>query len=99
MPQPTAEQTPSQRQIARALHLEKVRYDAQLAIGKNRDYLRLMAANDELTAPEKKWLATFYPEKENGEHRSEEDRKATVKAKEAARKPPAPKPAPVPTAA
>lgn len=87
-PQPTTApaQTPAERQIERAMKLEQERSELQEKIGKNREYLRLMAANDELTADQKKWLDVFYPEKEKGERRSAEEIEATRKAREAARK-------------
>jgi hypothetical protein len=88
-PQPAAapaEQTPAQRQIARAKTLERDRAALATKVSANRDYLRLMAANDELNAAEAKWLAAFYPEKEKGERRSAEEVEETRKVKEAARK-------------
>lgn len=87
MPQPTAApvQTSAERQIARAKDLEKQRAALQTSIGKNRDYLRLMDANDELDAEQSKWLKTFYPDKEKGSTRSEDEIKATREARKAAR--------------
>lgn len=83
---PAAPDTPASRQIARAKGLERERAALMAKIGSNRDYLRLMAANDELTADERTWLLAFYPEKEKGERRSTEEVEATRKVKEAARK-------------
>lgn len=74
------------RQIERAKQLEKERGVLQGKIAKNREYLRLMADNDELSAAEKKFVEVFYPEKEKGERRSDEEIEATKKAREAARK-------------
>lgn len=86
MPQAaTAPQTSAQRQIERAKVLEKQRAELQTSIGKNRDYLRLMDANEELTADESAWLQKFYPEKERGSRRSEDEIKATREARKAAR--------------
>lgn len=83
---PPAEQTAAQRQIERARALEKERAELQERIGKNRDYLRLMDANDELTTEEGEWLDAFYPVKEKGEQRTKEEIERTRKAKEEARK-------------
>lgn len=78
--------TPADRQIARAKGLERERADLMERIGKNRDYLRLMDANEELTADQAEWLDAFYPVKEKGEQRTKEEIEATRKAKEDARK-------------
>lgn len=90
MPQPTqnspAPATAAERQIARAKELEAERATLMDKIGKNRDYLRLMEANDELTPEQGVWLETFYPTKERGEKRSKEDIEATRKARQEARK-------------
>lgn len=86
-PQPTAApQTSAERQIERAKDLERQRFELMKAIGKNREYLRLMDANDELSEDEGAWLDTFYPNKERGEQRSAGEVEATRLAKEAARK-------------
>ena len=88
-PQPTAtptESTVTERQIQRANHLERERAKLQEAVDKNRQYLRLMGDNDELSDAEKAWLDSFYPEKEKGERRSDEDIVATRDIREAARK-------------
>ena len=82
-----AEATAADRQIARAHALERQRAELQTQIGKNRDYLRLMDANQELTDEQGQWLDSFYPQKEKGERRSDEAIKRTRAAKEAARKP------------
>lgn len=90
MPQPTTTTTTpttaAERQIARARQLERERSAVMSKISKNREYLRLMADNDELSAEQKRWLAVFYPDKERGEQRSKEQIEATRKAKEAARR-------------
>ena len=90
-PQPTAApaertQSPAERQIARAKTLEKQRAELMKKISDNREYLRLMDRNDELTDTQAEWLDVFYPEKEKGERRSKEEVEATRKAREAARK-------------
>lgn len=83
---PPAELTAAQRQIERAKALEKERSELQERITKNRDYLRLMDANEELTEEQGQWLDAFYPVKEKGERRSKDEIEATRKAKEEARK-------------
>lgn len=85
--QPATEQTAAERQIARARDLERERAELQSRITKNRDYLRLMDSNEELTKEQGEWLDAFYPMKEKGERRSKEEIERTRKAKEAARKP------------
>jgi hypothetical protein len=82
---PTAPSTSADRQIERAKGLERERAALQEKISKNRDYLRLMSANDELDANQKRWLNTFYPLKERGDRRSEEEIEATRKVRKAAR--------------
>jgi hypothetical protein len=87
-PQPSitpAEATAAERQIARAKLLEKERAALMVTIAKNREYLRLMDANEELTSDQGAWLDTFYPLKEKGERRSEDDIAATREAKKQAR--------------
>ena len=74
------------KQIARALRLERERADLQGRIAKNREYLRLMDENESLTEEQGKWLDEFYPLKEKGERRSKEAIEATRKAKQAAQK-------------
>lgn len=86
-PQPTTvPQSAAERQIARAKSLEKERAELMERIAANRDYLRLMDKNDELTDAQGEWLDTFYPQKEKGEQRSKEDIEATRKVREEARK-------------
>lgn len=85
-PVAAAPQTSAEKQIARANALERDRSELMKKIGSNREYLRLMADNDELTEAQEDWLDAFYPQKEKGERRSEEDIERTRKAKEAARK-------------
>lgn len=81
-----APQTAADRQIARAKSLERERAELGERISANRDYLRLMDKNDELTAEQGEWLDAFYPVKEKGEQRSKEEIEATRKVKEEARK-------------
>lgn len=90
-----SEQTAADRQIARAKSLERERGELMDRITANRDYLRLMDKNEELTSEQGDWLDVFYPIKERGEQRSKEEVEATRKAKEEARneKPDAPAPA------
>lgn len=80
-----ADRSPAERQIIRALTLEKERSEHQTKVSKNRDYLRLMDANEELTAEQGEWLDAFYPLKEKGEQRSKDEIERTRKAKEEAR--------------
>lgn len=75
----------AERQIKRALVLEKTRAEHQDKISKNRDYLRLMDGNEELTEEQGAWLDSFYPVKEKGEQRTKEEIELTRKAKERAR--------------
>ena len=84
--QAPVEQTAAERQIERAKALEKERSELQERITKNRDYLRLMDANEELTEEQGAWLDAFYPVKEKGERRTKEEIERTRKAKEEARK-------------
>src|SRR5215472_929919 len=77
---PEDPQTSPEKQIARAMMLEQQRATLMESIGKNRDYLRLMAANEELSEGEGsqfEWLAAFYPEKEKGQVRSKVEIAAT----------------------
>lgn len=78
-------ETAADRQIARAKDLEKERFELSKRITANRDYLRLMDQNEELSSEQGVWLDTFYPLKEKGERRSKEDIDATRKAKLEAR--------------
>lgn len=84
-PTPVAEDTPASRQIARANQLERDRTALMEKVGKNREYLRLMQDNEELTAEQAAWVAAFYPEKEKGERRSEDEVEVTRRVKAAAR--------------
>lgn len=81
-----SEQTAADRQIARANELERQRGDLMDLITANRDYLRLMDKNEELSTEQGDWLDVFYPQKEKGEQRSKQEVEATRKVKEAARK-------------
>lgn len=76
----------AEKQIARAGALERDRSELQERIGKNREYLRLMDSNEELTEEQGQWLDAFYPEKEKGNQRTKEEIEATRKVKESARK-------------
>lgn len=76
----------SHKQIGRAMDLEYDRAVLGEKITANRTYLRLMAENDELTEAQEDWLDDFYPQKEKGESRSDDEIDATRKAKEIARK-------------
>ena len=78
--------TSAGRMIARACQLEAEIEEQRVSIGKNRDYLRLMDANDELSDEQSEWLDTFYPEKEKGARRDKDEIEATRKAREEARK-------------
>lgn len=89
-----AEQTAAERQIQRAKDLEKERYELGKRINSNREYLRLMDANEELqgqtvlngeTVEMGEWLDVFYPQKERGQKRSKDEIEATRKAKQEAR--------------
>lgn len=75
----------AERQIARAGALERERSALQDRIGKNRDYLRLMDSNEELSQEQGDWLDAFYPEKEKGNQRGKDEIERTRKVKEAAR--------------
>lgn len=79
------ERTTGQKQIARALALESERGAIMKKIAANRTYLRLMEENEELTDAEADWLDDFYPQKEKGQQRSEDEIERTRKAKAAAR--------------
>ena len=83
---PEADRTSAEKQIVRAHALEGERSALQEKVAKNREYLRLMEANDELTADQIAWRKLFYPDKEKGERRSKEDIEATRQARKAARK-------------
>lgn len=81
MSEPT---TTGTRQIQRAKELEAQRQELMEKITKNRDFLRLLDGNEELTPDEGAWLDTFYPLKEKGEQRTKEEVEATRKLKEEA---------------
>lgn len=88
MPQAPAapkDETSAQRQIRRMGQLEKQRGDLMQLIAANRDYLRLMAQNEELTPAEEDLLDEFYPQKEKGLTRSDDEITRTRKVKAAAR--------------
>lgn len=78
--------TAAGRQIARAIELERQLDELRVKVGKNRDYLRLMDANEELSDDQSEWLDTYYPEKEKGARRSTDEIEATRKAREQSRK-------------
>jgi hypothetical protein len=86
-PQPTAApaETSAQKQIRRAKELEGQRAKLSKSIAANREYLRLMDANDELDEEQADWLEDFYPQKEKGDRRSEEEIERTRKVKAEAR--------------
>lgn len=96
-PQPNtvpSNESEAEKQIRRAKELEKDRAAVMEKITDNRNYLRLMDKNDALTDEQGEWLDKFYPSKEKGERRSEDDVKATREAKlEARGKKPATPPA------
>jgi serine protease inhibitor len=77
--------TSAERQIERAKHLESQRAEIMVQVAKNRDYLRLMDQNGELTEEQGVWLDAFYPLKERGARRSKDDIDATRRAKAEAR--------------
>jgi uncharacterized protein YegJ (DUF2314 family) len=79
------DRTSAQKQIARALRLERERSEAMKKIAANREYLRLMEENEELDGDEADWLDDFYPQKERGQSRSDDEIERTRKAKAAAR--------------
>lgn len=84
-PAAKAEQTMVGRQIERAKTLERERSEKLAEIATNREFLRLLAKSGEMSDSEQDWLEDFYPEKEKGESRTEEEQQATRDAKEAAR--------------
>jgi len=79
------DRTPAERQFLRAHALEADRADVMKKIASNREYLRLMADNDELSGDIADWLEDFYPQKEKGERRSDDEIERTRRAKAAAR--------------
>lgn len=78
--------TSGARQVARAVALEAERAKNMKAVDSNRKYLRLMDDNGELSDDQAAFIDTFYPEKEMGEQRSQDEIDATRRAREAARK-------------
>lgn len=82
---PADKRTSAQKQVARARTLERERADVMKRISANREYLRLMEENEELTDDEGDWLDDFYPQKEKGQSRSDDEIERTRKAKAAAR--------------
>jgi hypothetical protein len=89
-PQPAANNTEvgsvGARQIERAKRLEAERARIMKAIGANREFLRGLALNEELTPEQEDWVEDFYPTKEKGERRSAEEIERTKLAKAEARK-------------
>lgn len=79
------DRTSPERQFIRAQDLERDRAELMKRIAANREYLRLMGANDELSDDLADWLADFYPEKEKGEKRNADEVERTRLAKAAAR--------------
>lgn len=82
------ERTGPEKQFLRAIQLEGERSDTLKKIASNREYLRLMEANGEFEddADLADWLEDFYPTKEKGARRSEDEVERTRKARAAARK-------------
>ena len=78
--------TAAGRQIGRAMKLERERSELQARIASNRDYLRLMDKNEELSNDQGAWLDAFYPQKEKGTRRDKDDVERTRLIKAAARK-------------
>lgn len=76
----------AERQIERAKELERRRSDLMKEVAANREFLRLLADNGELSDTQVDWVDTFYPQKEKGEQRSKDEIEATRKAREDARK-------------
>lgn len=72
--------------IEQAKKLEKERGEIMERIGANRAFLRNLHKMGGLDASQRKFVQTFYPEKEKGSTRSEDEIEATRKAREAARK-------------
>lgn len=78
--------TPGARQVARAIRLEQQISKLREQVNDNRDYLRLMDRNEELSEAQAEFADTFYPEKEKGQVRPPEEVEATRRARAAARK-------------
>lgn len=74
------------RQIKRALRLEREISALRQSVNDNRDYLRMMDRNEELNDDQSEFLDTWYPEKEKGERRPQDEVEATRRAKALARK-------------
>lgn len=72
--------------IEQAKKLEKERGELMLRIGANRDFLRNLHKMGALDGEQRKFVETFYPEKEKGSSRSADEIEATRKAREDARK-------------
>jgi hypothetical protein len=72
--------------INQAKGLERDRGKLLERIGANRSLLRQLHKVGALNAEEKKFVTTFYPDKERGSTRSEDEVEATRKTREAARK-------------
>lgn len=78
--------TPGSRQVKRAIRLEAQISKLREQVNDNRDYLRLMDRNEELSEAQAEFVDTFYPEKEKGERRPPEEVEATRRARAFARK-------------
>lgn len=72
--------------IDQAKTLEKERGTLMERIGANRGLLRSLHKVGALNETQRKFVETFYPEKEKGSTRSDDEIEATRKAREAARK-------------
>lgn len=82
---PTEKRSSAQKQILRAVRLEGERADVLKRVAANREYLRLMDENEELEDDEADWLEDFYPSKEKGAQRSNDEIERTRKVRAAAR--------------
>lgn len=80
-----AKLTSAEKQIHRALLLEAERSESMKKIAANREYLRLMDENEELEDDEADWVDDFYPSKEKGQTRTDDEIERTRKAKATAR--------------
>lgn len=78
------EPTSAHRQYLRAHQLEAEKQRLQKAIGANREYLRLMDANEELPEELGAWLDDFYGTKSKGEARTADEIKRGREAREVA---------------
>ena len=72
--------------IEQAKKLENERGKLMERIGANRNFLRNLHKMGALDAEQRRFVTTFYPEKEKGTARSKESVEATRKARESARK-------------